>query len=517
MNLAQLLARTARIAGDRPALYHGERLLCDYRGLARRAAAIAGHLRDRLHLAPGERVALFMTNAPEYLECLYGAWFAGLVVVPINAKLHPREAEYILRDCGAGALFCSDDLVAGIAPLLPSLPALRMLFVPGTPDWRRLYEAAPCDPQPRAPDDLAWLFYTSGTTGRPKGVMLSHRNLQTMIACGAIDVDMPQADDCVLYAAPMSHAAGMGNFAHVLAGARHVVPLSGGFEPEEMLALARIHRGAFLFAAPTMVKRLVDAVKAADDSAEGFRRILYGGGPMYREDIIEALAVMGDRFVQIFGQGESPMTITVLRADHLRDTRHPRYLERIASVGVAQALVEVRVADEEGRSLPDGAIGEVLVRGDSVMTGYWNNPEASARTVRDGWLYTGDMGAMDEDGFLTLKDRSKDMIISGGSNIYPREIEEVLLRHPGVHEVSVVGRRHAEWGEEVVAFVVVRPGFAVDAKQLDHLCLQHIARFKRPRHYQFVESLPKNNYGKVLKTALRERLETPPAPASEPA
>jgi long-chain acyl-CoA synthetase len=506
MNLAQLLVRTARSAGERPALYFGETLLCDYRTLALRVARIAGHLSCELGLVPGARVALFMSNIPEYLECLYGVWHAGLAVVPINAKLHPREAEYILRDSGASALFCSDDLLPGLEPLLAGLPELRARFTPGTAGYGTLYEAEPVPCAERGGDDLAWLFYTSGTTGRPKGVMLAHRNLQAMIANSAIDIDLPGPDDCVLYAAPFSHGAGMGNFAHTITAARHVIPRSGGFEPAEMLALANHHRGAFLFAAPTMVKRLVDYIEATGTSCAGFRRILYAGGPMYVEDIRQALRVMGERFVQAYGQGESPMTITALSPRHLAEREHPRWLARIASVGIAQALVEVRVADEQGRDVLPGEVGEVLVRGETVMQGYWRNPEATAKAIRDGWLWTGDMGAMDEDGFLTLKDRSKDMIISGGSNIYPREVEEVLLLHPGVHEVSVVGRRHAEWGEEVVAFVAAKPGATVTAPELDALCLANIARFKRPKEYRFVPALPKNSYGKILKTALRETL-----------
>jgi long-chain acyl-CoA synthetase len=212
---------------------------------------------------------------------------------------------------------------------------------------------------------------------------------------------------------------------------------------------------------------------------------------------------MGNRFVQIYGQGECPMTITALSREHLANTTHPRWLERIASVGIAQSMVEVIISDDLGMALPAGEIGEIRVRGDVVMAGYWNNPEASAATLRDGWLRTGDVGRMDEDGFLTLHDRSKDLIISGGANIYPREVEEVLLRHPGVHEVSVIGTPDAEWGEVVVAFVVAEQ---VTVVELDALCLAHIARFKRPKHYHFIDALPKNNYGKVLKTALREQL-----------
>ena len=200
------------------------------------------------------------------------------------------------------------------------------------------------------------------------------------------------------------------------------------------------------------------------------------------------------------------MTITALSREQIIDSGHPRYLERLASVGVAQSPVEVIVADDEDRPLPAGEIGEILVRGDVVTQGYWRNPQASAELLRNGWSHTGDVGSFDEDGFLTLRDRSRDLIISGGSNIYPREVEEVLIRHPSVAEVSVVGRAGSEWGEEVVAFVVLQPQATVTEKDLGAFCLERIARFKRPRHYRFVESLPKNNYGKIVKTELRNML-----------
>jgi long-chain acyl-CoA synthetase len=304
----------------------------------------------------------------------------------------------------------------------------------------------------------------------------------------------------------MSHGAGLYNFPHVLMAARHVVPLSRGFDPAELLELASRHRRVSMFAAPTMVKRLVEQVAATQADPSGFKTIVYGGGPMYVEDIRRALAVMGKRFVQIYGQGESPMTITALARSHLSDSGHPRHAQRLASVGIAQSMVEVRVADATGNPLPCDEVGEVLVRSDTVMPAYWNNPGASAAAIHDGWLLTGDMGSLDSDGFLTLRDRSKDVIISGGSNIYPREVEEVLLQDPSVQEVSVVGRPHPEWGEVVVAFVVLRAGAAVAASALDALCLEHIARFKRPKEYRFLSALPKNNYGKILKTELRQRL-----------
>jgi long-chain acyl-CoA synthetase len=308
----------------------------------------------------------------------------------------------------------------------------------------------------------------------------------------------------------MSHGAGLYNFPNMLAGARHVIPESGAFDADEFLALAAHHRRATAFAAPTMVKRLVDRATAQALPDDAIKTIVYGGGPMYVADIRRALDVMGNRFVQIYGQGESPMTITVLSRDRHADRAHPDYEARLGSVGVAQSVVEVRVVDDRGRALPCGEAGEVIVRGDTVMRGYWRNAESTAAALRDGWLYTGDIGALDAHGFLTLKDRSKDLIISGGANIYPREVEEALLTHPGVDEACVVGRAHPEWGEEVVAFVVRRAGTDVDEAALDRVCLERIARFKRPRVYRFVDALPKSNYGKVLKREVRRWLEDEP-------
>jgi long-chain acyl-CoA synthetase len=499
MNLAQTLARIARSDPGRPAVFQGDRLLFDYGQLADRAARLAQALLSA-GLVPGERVVLFMRNHPAYLELLYGAWWAGLAVVPVNAKLHVREAQWIVGHAHARWAFVTADVGAGL------LAEGRCIDV-DSGDYAALLEAPAAPIVPRGPDDLAWLFYTSGTTGRPKGVMLGHRNLLTMSLAYFADVDAVDAADAIVYAAPMSHGGGLYALPHVIAGARHVVPASGGFDAAEVFGLARSLGRLTMFAAPTIVKRLVDHAQAQGLDGEGFKTIVYGGAPMYAEDIRRALRVMGPRFVQIYGQGESPMTITALSRRHIGDAGHPRHAHRLASVGIAQAPVEVRVAREDGTALPPGEVGEVLVRGDTVMLGYWRDAEATAAAIRDGLLFTGDMGELDADGFLTLKDRSKDMIISGGSNIYPREVEEVLLLAPGVAEVSVIGAPDAEWGEVVVAFVVLRDGAQADAAALDATCLQHIARFKRPKRYEFVAELPKNNYGKVLKTALRDRLK----------
>ena len=302
-------------------------------------SAVAASLAGSLALAPGERVALFATNDPGYLEILYGAWIAGLAVVPINSKLHPKEVAFILEDSGAVALFASEDVGSALQPLLPASSACVARSSIGSHDYARLAEADAMAPLDVAPDDLAWLFYTSGTTGRPKGVMLTHRNLLAMTLCYFADVDPAKATDAFVYAAPMSHGAGLYNFAQVIAGARMSCPSPADStrrsSSRSPLRTAMQRR----FAAPTMVKRLVDHAEATGTPGDAIRTIVYGGAPMYAADILRAIDVLGDRFVQIYGQGESPMTITALSRAQLMDRSHPRYHARIASVGVAQSAV----------------------------------------------------------------------------------------------------------------------------------------------------------------------------------
>jgi long-chain acyl-CoA synthetase len=507
MNLAQLLVRQAHMAGDRPAIFSGTAAWATYSQWAQRSAALAERFRSS-GLQPGDRVLLFMRNHPRYLEALWAAWWAGLVTVPVNAKLHPAEVAWIIENAQARWAFVTSD----VAPR--PLPGLERQVDIESSEADALFspmgDFTDSLPWATSATDTAWLFYTSGTTGRPKGVMLTHRNLVTMGLTYFVDVDSIGRDDAMVYAAPMSHGCGLYAIPHLMAGARHVVPASGGVDPAELFSLGKALGPLSTFAAPTIVKRLVDHAETEglgqEQCAASFKTVVYGGAPMYVEDIRRALRVMGPRFVQIYGQGETPMVATALSRRHLLEDNHPRHLERLASVGVAQTPVEIRVVDEAGASLPVGKIGEVLVRGDTVMAGYWRNPEATVQALRNGWLWTGDLGCLDAEGFLTLKDRSKDLLISGGSNIYPREIEEVLLTAPGVSEVAVVGAPDAEWGEVVVAFVVVKEGMSLTADMLDAHCLEHIARFKRPKRYEFVAELPKNNYGKVLKIVLRERL-----------
>jgi len=321
------------------------------------------------------------------------------------------------------------------------------------------------------------------------------------------DVDAAAAGEHLLHAAPMSHGSGIYILPNVAAAATQLIPASSGFEVAEIDEILALVPRVKFFAAPTMVMRLVDGMKG---EAQGLKSIVYGGGPMYVADCLRALDRFGPRLTQIYGQGEAPMTITVLPAAEHLDDHDGRRMQRLASVGRAQTGVELAVLGADGRPLADGEVGEVAVRGEMVMRGYLNDAEATAKTLAGGWLHTGDLGHLDEQGYLTLVDRSKDLIISGGSNIYPREVEEVLLRHPRVREAAVVGVADADWGEVAVAVVAAKTGERPGEEELDALCLQHIARFKRPKRYVFVDELPKNATGKVLKRELRERLAVSP-------
>jgi long-chain acyl-CoA synthetase len=498
MNMAHWLVRAAKLYSTRPAIAHGTALRCDYATFAVRAARVAARLSEA-GLIQGDRIGLFMVNRPDYLEVMWGVWWGGFCAVPINAKLHPKEAAWIVSHSGVKIVFADAKVAADLrAAMVTDAPAAVVIDAldygldvgPGAP----LVERSETDP--------AWLFYTSGTTGRPKGVTLAARQLRWASHGYLANVRPVTPDEVMLHPAPLSHGGGLYHLPYVMQGALNVVPQSGGFDPAEIFALAAFWKKASFFAAPTMVRRLIDEARRTGLTPIGLSTITYGGGPMYLADILEGLEVVGPHFAQIYGQGESPMTITVLPSSFFEDREHPRYRDRLASVGFAQSMVEVAIRDSQGRDLPAGKSGEVCVRGDVVMEGYWNDPISTANAIRDGWLWTGDIGRMDEDGFVTLLDRSKDLVISGGTNIYPREVEEALLMHEAVAEVAIIGRADPEWGEVVVAYVVAaRP---VDAGDLDAHCIANIARFKRPKLYRFVDELPKNNYGKVLKTALRE-------------
>ena len=503
MNLYSLLDQTALRYPDQGAVFRGLEQVLTWRELRARALSLAAGIRQRC--TAGDRIALVSENRVEFPELLFAAWAAEATIVPINFKLHDKEVLQILEDADVSLVFASPKLL----PDLPHTAAAHAerLVVIGEADYLGMLQADALAPPTIAPQSLAWLFYTSGTTGRSKGAMLSHRNLLAMTVAHLADIEAMNVNCSQIHVAPMSHGSGMYLLSSVARGARQVVPASGAFDPAEFLDLCEVHPGCGAFLAPTMVQRLRLEAEARNRAPPAHLRcIVYGGGPMYVEELRKSTAVLGPVFAQIYGQGEAPMTITGLDLAahaHAHATDDDAIL---GSVGWPRSGVEVRVIDALGVPVAPGEVGEIVCRGDVVMSGYWRNPDATGQALKDGWLHTGDMGAFDAHGCLTLRDRSKDVVISGGSNIYPREVEEVLQTHPGVTKVSIVGRPDPEWGEVLVAFVVRTPGVAVTERELDAHCLDHIARFKRPKEYRFVDELPTSNYGKVLKSELRKLL-----------
>jgi long-chain acyl-CoA synthetase len=353
VNLALWLHRAGLSHGDRPALGLGTRVIRNYGEVAGRAARLATALRERFGLQPGERVAIAAKNCPDYVELMFGIWHAGLAAVPANAKLHGRELGYILQHSGARVCFASDGLDAEIAPHAP--PTLERLIVIGSRDYDALFATDPIAPWPCDGDGLAWLFYTSGTTGRPKGAMLTHRVLAAASFAYAAEVNPIATGSPLLHAAPMSHGSGLYMMAHVARLGVNVVPESSGFEADEVMQLIDAWPGTSMFAAPTMVKRLVECAMSCNP--DRIRTIIWGGAPMYVADALDAIDRFGPRFAQIYGQGESPMTITTLSKQEIADRDHPRWAERLGSAGRPFGCLEVMIADGDDRALRRGDAG----------------------------------------------------------------------------------------------------------------------------------------------------------------
>jgi acyl-CoA synthetase (AMP-forming)/AMP-acid ligase II len=496
MTIDVLLARAAARWGDRPALSDGTRSL-SYATVDARVTQLSAGLRST-GLSTGDRVGILMRNRPEAIEALFAAFRAGLVAVPINARLHATEIGYIIDHAGCTALLYGPDLDASVSR---ADVAVRI----GPDEYEAFLAAGGAAPRLVVPDEApAWLFYTSGTTGRPKGATLTHRNLLRMVMACLADMTGYQPTDVVLHAAPLSHGAGLYALAAIARGSGNLIPPLASFEARQVLEIIERERVSVLsFITPTMLLRLLDELDATRYDISSMRSIVYGGGPAYVPDLQRAVTRFGPIVTQLYGQGESPMTITYLPSeDHLDE-------DAVGSVGVPHPDVEVQLLDDRARPVPVGASGEVCVRGDVVMAGYWRDTLATAEAIRSGWLHTGDIGRFDDRGYLHLLDRKKDIIISGGSNIYPREVEDVLLQHPGVASVAVFGIPDRAWGESVYAAVVRAPGTAVDANELIEFCRTRIATYKKPKGVLFIDTLPVSPVGKVLKSQLRELVVGP--------
>lgn len=509
MNTATFLSKVAQQRPDQVAIRYGQQSET-YAEFYARSLALGGNLLER-GLRHGDRVAFAMANHPAILETLYGCFAAGLVVVPINARLHPKEMAYIVSNAGARALLHGPEYQDGIQRCARDFAGLelRVCTAPaaGAEDYEALLENTHALDRPVdvAPTDASWLFYTSGTTGRPKGATWTHRTIRVMAMNYLADVYNIRGGEVVLHAAPLSHGGGIVSMPAVARGAEQIILDTPSFEPRELFKLIQQHRASHIaFLAPTQVVRMLEEYVPGEYDLHSLKAICYGGAPILVEHLKRALTTFGPVFAQIYGQGEAPITMTGLSTSAHADllaTDDPR----LGSAGIVRTDVEVRVVDADDQELPPGEAGEVVARGDVVMQGYWDNPEATAETLRGGWLHTGDIGMFDDRGFLFLLDRAKDMIISGGNNVYPREVEEVIIRHPAVNTVVVLGIPDDYWGEAVHAVVVLEEGESVTAQEIISHCARHLAGYKKPKGVDFVAELPVSGYGKILRREVRAR------------
>jgi long-chain acyl-CoA synthetase len=508
MYLTQALHRAVQQHPDRIASIFGTRQR-SFAEFADRVARLAGAL-QRLGMKPGDRVAMLAMNSDRYLEYQMAVPWAGGVLNPCNVRWSVAEIAYSLNDSGSSILIVDDNFLPLIAQLRTDTPVLREVIHCGdgaAPSGAHSYEgliaaASPVPDAVRRGDDLAGIFYTGGTTGFPKGVMLSHTNMMSSGLAMRAD-GLAQPDGVYLHAAPMFHLADMGvAMPHWIEGNTHAIVAA--FNPEAVLDVMARDRVTHVLLVPTMVQMLVDhpAMQQPRDLS-ALHTIAYGASPMSEAVVDRAMkALPGVGFIQAYGMTELSPLATLNPAWY--HTAEGRTAGKLRSAGRASHCTEVKIVDAEGCEVPRGTVGEVIVRGPNVMQGYWNKPEQTAAALKNGWMHTGDGAYMDDDGFIFIADRLKDMIISGGENIYSAEVENALAQHPAVAACAVIGIPNDQWGESVHAVVVLKPNTGPEASELIDHCKALIAGYKCPRSVDFVAALPLSGAGKVLKTTLRE-------------
>jgi acyl-CoA synthetase (AMP-forming)/AMP-acid ligase II len=508
MHIRHFLEKAASRYPDHECVVFGDTRLTTRR-LLERAYRVSNALLG-LGLKKGERVAVLLNNCHQSVECFFGIQSAGMVLVPLNARNSAQEHLYMINHSGARALMVGGEFTETVSSILPDAPSIaHCICVTGdTPKGMLDYEeilsrASPDEPDVEIADhDLITLRYTAGTTGRPKGVIHDHRAHTTKVHNMLMDGFPIEEGDSIILVGPITHASGSMILPHILRGARVII--KSGFDPVELLQTVERERATTLYLVPTMLVMMLSLPDLSRYNLGSIKTIRYGASPIAPDVLRRAMEVFGNVFVQGYGLTEGMMPITILgKEDHFLDGSE-RALRRLSSVGREVTVARVRIMDDEGNLLPPGETGEIVVQSRQVMRGYWRDPEATAEALRGGWLHTRDMGYMDEDGYIYLVDRKDDMIISGGFNIYPREVEDVLYRHPAVLEAAVFGVPDDLWGEAVRAAVSLKEGMRVTEEELIEHCRRHLASYKKPRSIEFREELPKSPYGKILRRKLRE-------------
>jgi acyl-CoA synthetase (AMP-forming)/AMP-acid ligase II len=514
MNIASLIEQSCKENADKFCVVDGDHRLT-YRDMEERANRLARALVE-MGVEPGDRVGIFLTNCFQYIEMFYAITKIGAIFVSLNFRLREKETTYILNNAEAKILIMGERYVNLMQSIQPDLSFITDYIVigqapPGMKRYEEVLASHSPEPYPVAsiPDDATFtIIYTSGTTGLPKGAMLTHANLISAFEDAAATVPEEQTampSGTTLVNVPMYHIAGV------------LAPL-GAIRGENIVILSRFDPGVFLetierekvvstYVVPTMLRAILDHPDFSKRDLSSLQNILYGAAPMPIKLIRRALKVLPANYTNTFGLTEGFGTISSLTPEDHRlegdDEEIKKKMRRLSGVGKAIPGYELRVVDARGRDVRVGEVGEVLARGKRIMKGYWNNPEATKEAIRDGWLHTGDLVSMDEDGYLYLGGRTKDMINRAGENIYPIEIEETLHSHPKVVESAVIGVPDEYWGEIVKAVIVLKPGERATPEEIIEFCRGRLASYKKPSIVEFVEELPKNALGKVLKSVLR--------------
>jgi long-chain acyl-CoA synthetase len=508
MHVAHLLHRSAMQFPSRP-LWIAPGLTIPYAEGAMRINRIARSL-----LSKGvqrDRVGILSLNRFEHFEIYLSALNAGMTATPFNPRAHADELGFMIED-SQSKFFVFSPEYADLAKELRGKHSCveHWICMERHPDFDYYGDLLDgvSDEQPDVlidPNDVAWLFYTSGTTGKPKGCMETHRNLLSMVTNRLLDIlrDVNETDR-MIHLAPMAHATTSVGLSHLARGAAHIFPGLAKFDPPKVLEAIERFQATSSWMAPTMVQMLLQCPDIDRYNLKTLKNIQCGGAPLYAEVLRRAIEVFGQVFGQGYGQSEAPSGVCGMHKSQY-DLTTPQGLKRLASVGRESFGVRVRIVDEGGKEVPANVAGEITVRGDLVFPGYWRREVASKEVLRNGWLHTGDVGVRDEDGFIYITDRVKDMIISGGSNIYPREVEEVLLKHSAIEEACVVGVPDPVWGEAVQAVVVLRPGATATQDDVIDFCRDRLASYKKPKAVDFVDQLPKSAFGKVAKKEVKAR------------